>query len=86
MSVYGGEPPKPPRRRRARRRRIPRWARYTLSVLGLFLVVVLAAGGYELWYLNQVYNKVTKVTGVDMKASHNLARTSPRRASRSRRF
>jgi LCP family protein required for cell wall assembly len=76
MSVYGGEPPKPPRRR-GRRRRLPRWARYTLSVLGLLLVVVLAAGGYELWYLNQVYNKVTKLTGVDVKASHKLATSIP---------
>jgi polyisoprenyl-teichoic acid--peptidoglycan teichoic acid transferase len=77
MSVYGGEPPNPPRRRRGRRRRVPRWARYTLSVLGLLLVVVLAAGGYELWYLNQVYNKVTKLTGFDIKASHKLAANIP---------
>ena len=76
MSVYGGEPPKPPRRR-GRRRRLPRWARYTLSVLGLLLVVVLAAGGYELWYLNHIYNKVTKLTGVDVKASHKLAASIP---------
>jgi polyisoprenyl-teichoic acid--peptidoglycan teichoic acid transferase len=75
MSVYGSEPPKRPRRRR--RRRIPRWARYTLSVIGLLVVVVLSAGGYELWYLNSVYNKVTKVTGVDRKASTKLAPKIP---------
>jgi LCP family protein required for cell wall assembly len=75
MSVYGSEPPKRPRRRR--RRRIPRWARYTLSVIGLLVVVVLGAGGYELWYLNSVYNKVTKVTGVDRKASTKLAPQIP---------
>jgi LCP family protein required for cell wall assembly len=76
MSVYGTEPaPKRPRRRR--RRRIPRWARYTLSVIGLLVVVVLGAGGYELWYLNSVYNKVTKVTGVDKKASTKLAPQIP---------
>jgi LCP family protein required for cell wall assembly len=77
MSVYGSEPPKRPKRRRVRRRRIPRWARYTLSVIGLLVVVVLGAGGYELWYLNSVYNKVTKVTGVDIKASHHLAPKIP---------
>jgi LCP family protein required for cell wall assembly len=79
MSVYGGEPPKPPKppRSRGRRRRLPRWARYTLSAVGLLLVVVLAAGGYELWYLNSVYNKVTKLTGVDIKASHKLAPNIP---------
>ena len=46
-------------------------------VLGLLVVVVLAAGGYELWYLNNVYNKVTKLRGNDKKASKNLAPQIP---------
>ncbi len=46
-------------------------------VLGLLVVVVLAAGGYELWYLNNVYNKVTKLHGTDKKASKHLAPQIP---------
>ena len=61
MVVYG-PPPKRPRGSRSGKHRLPRWARWTLAVLGVLLVVVLAAGGYELWYLNGVYNRVTKLT------------------------
>jgi LCP family protein required for cell wall assembly len=46
-------------------------------VLGLIVVVVLAAGGYELWYLNNIYNKVTKLHGSDRQASTHLARQIP---------
>jgi LCP family protein required for cell wall assembly len=74
MVVYG-PPPKPPRRRR--KRRLPRWARWTLSLVGVLLVVVLAAGGYELWYLNGIYNKVTKLTGRDKQASGSLSGNIP---------
>jgi LCP family protein required for cell wall assembly len=79
MVIYGSEPPrKPPRRgRRTRRRRLPRWARWTLGTLGLLIAAVLAAGGYELWYLNNVYNDVTKLHGSDKKASKHLARQIP---------
>jgi LCP family protein required for cell wall assembly len=45
--------------------------------VGLVLVAVLAAGGYELWYLNSVYNKVTKLHGTDKKASKHLAPQIP---------
>jgi LCP family protein required for cell wall assembly len=77
MVVYGSEPPKPPRKGRRRRFRLPRWARWTLAVLGLVLVTVVAASGYELWYLNSVYNKVTKLHGTDKKASTHLAAAIP---------
>jgi LCP family protein required for cell wall assembly len=77
MVIYGSEPPEPPRRARRKRFRLPRWARWTLAVVGLILVAVLAAGGYELWYLNNVYNKVTKLHGTDKKASTHLAATIP---------
>ena len=78
MVVYGSEPPKPPRRKGRRgRHRLPRWARWTLAVLGIVLVAVLGAGGYELWYLNNVYNKVTKLHGTDKKASTKLVPTIP---------
>jgi LCP family protein required for cell wall assembly len=74
MVIYGSGPPqKPPRRGRRRRHRLPRWARWTLTLLGLLLVAVLAAGGYELWYLNTIYNKVTKLHGTDKRASKRLA-------------
>jgi LCP family protein required for cell wall assembly len=78
MVIYGSPPP-PKRgwRRRTKRRRLPRWARWTLLVLGLLIACVLAAGGYELWYLNTIYNKVTKLKGSDKKASAHLARTIP---------
>ena len=46
-------------------------------VLGLLVLVVAAAGGYELWYLNSVYNKVTKLHGTDKKASKHLAPQIP---------
>ena len=45
--------------------------------MGLVLLAVLAAGGYELWYLNSVYNKVTKLHGTDKKASKHLAPQIP---------
>jgi len=45
--------------------------------MGLLVLVVLAAGGYELWYLNNVYNKVTKLHGTDKKASTHLAAQIP---------
>jgi LCP family protein required for cell wall assembly len=78
MVIYGSGPPqKPPRRGRRRRHRLPRWARYTLTVLGLLVLVVLAAGGYELWYLNTIYNKVTRLHGSDTTASKHLARQIP---------
>jgi LCP family protein required for cell wall assembly len=78
MVIYGSGPPqKPPRRGRRRRHRLPRWARYILVTLGLLVLVVLAAGGYELWYLNNVYNKVTKLHGSDKKASKHLAPQIP---------
>ena len=78
MVVYGSEPPKPPRRKRRRRRhRLPRWARWTLAVLGIILLAVLGAGGYELWYLNNIYNKVTKLHGTDKTASKKLVPTIP---------
>ena len=78
MVIYGSEPPKPPGRKgRRKRHRLPRWARWTLAVLGLVLVAVLGAGGYELWYLNNVYNKVTKLHGTDKKASKHLVATIP---------
>lgn len=79
MVIYGSAPPRKPGRRgrRTKRRRLPRWARWTLGVLGLVLACVLAAGGYELWYLNSVYNKVTKLHGTDRKASKRLAPQIP---------
>ncbi len=78
MVVYGSEPPKPPRRGgRRKRHRLPRWARWTLAVLGILVLAVVAAGGYELWYLNNVYNKVTKLHGTDKKASVHLAPNIP---------
>jgi LCP family protein required for cell wall assembly len=78
MVIYGSGPPqKPPRRGRRGRHRLPRWARWTLTVLGLLVVAVLAAGGYELWYLNNIYNKVTKLHGSDKQASKRLARQIP---------
>ncbi len=46
-------------------------------VLGLLVAVILAAGGYELWYLNNVYNKVTRLHGTDRKASAHLAPQIP---------
>jgi LCP family protein required for cell wall assembly len=52
---------------------LPRWARWILATMGLLVLVVLAAGGYELWYLNNIYNKVTKLHGSDKKASTHLA-------------
>jgi LCP family protein required for cell wall assembly len=79
MVIYGSAPPRKPGRRgrRTKRRRLPRWARWTLAMLGLVLACVLAAGGYELWYLNNVYNKVTKLHGTDKKASKHLAPQIP---------
>jgi LCP family protein required for cell wall assembly len=79
MVIYGSPPPRKRGRRgrRTRRHRLPRWARWTLATLGLILVCVLAAGGYELWYLNSVYNKVTKLHGTDRKASTHLAPNIP---------
>jgi LCP family protein required for cell wall assembly len=78
MVVYGSEPPKPPRRRgRRRRHRLPRWARYTLALLGLLFAAVLVAGGYELWYLNNVYSKVTHLSPRDRQTSHDLNGTIP---------
>jgi LCP family protein required for cell wall assembly len=78
MVIYGSGPPqKPPRRGRRRRHRLPRWARWTLTALGLVVVAVLAAGGYELWYLNTIYNKVTKLHRGDRQASTHLAREIP---------
>lgn len=79
MAIYGSAPPRRRwrRGRRTRRRRLPRWARWTLATLGLVLACVLAAGGYELWYLNNVYNKVTKLHGTDRKASTHLAPQIP---------
>ena len=46
-------------------------------MLGIVLVAVLGAGGYELWYLNNVYNKVTKLHGTDKKTSNDWARCLP---------
>ncbi len=79
MAIYGSAPPRRRwrRGRRTRRRRLPRWARWALATLGLVLACVLAAGGYELWYLNSVYNKVTKLHGTDRKASTHLAPQIP---------
>jgi LCP family protein required for cell wall assembly len=78
MVIYGSAPPRKPRRRgRTKRRRLPRWARWTVATLGLLIAAVLAAGGYELWYLNNVYNKVTKLHGSDRKASTKLAPNIP---------
>ena len=46
--------------------------------MGLLVLIVLAAGGYELWYLNNVYNKVTKIHGKnDQNASKRLAQQIP---------
>ncbi|HKV67844.1 MAG TPA: LCP family protein, partial [Gaiellales bacterium] len=45
--------------------------------MGLLVLIVLAAGGYELWYLNNVYNKVTRLHGTDKKASTHLAAQIP---------
>jgi len=56
---------------------LPRWARYTLGSLGLVVLVVLAAGGYELWYLHGIYDRVTRLTGVDVRASRRLDQTIP---------
>jgi LCP family protein required for cell wall assembly len=77
MVIYAGGPPQKPPRRGRRRHRLPRWARWTLTVLGLLVLVVVAAGGYELWYLNNIYNKVTKLHKGDRNASTHLARQIP---------
>ena len=83
MKVYGGKPPRPPRgpggdgRRGGWWRRRPRWVKITLGVLGVMLLLVVAAGAATAWYLNGIIDKVTALNPNDKQASRGLVEMIP---------
>ena len=84
MKVYGGKPPRPPRgsgRNSGGRggwwQRRPRWVKITVGAVATLLVLVLAVGAAAAWYLNGVYDTITKLNPVDKQASKKLVPLIP---------
>ncbi len=72
-----GPPGPPPARRRPRRKsrwmRLPRWARLSISIFSLVLLVIMVTGGVVAWKLNGAYHKLTSLTPNESAAGTDLA-------------
>lgn len=71
MVIYGGKPPKRPRGGRLLGR-LPRWARWTLGVVGAILLLLIVGVGYEFNKVRSDIGRMTVLTGGDKKASGEL--------------
>ena len=75
MVVYGGKPPRRPRGGGGGRRfRLPRWAKWTLGILAVFLV---AAGGAVWWEYNQLAGDLGRMTHLDKKDKQASSKLDP---------
>jgi LCP family protein required for cell wall assembly len=71
MSIYGGKPPKRPRGGRLFGR-LPRWARWTLGIVGVILLVIAVGVGYEVKKVRADLGRMTVLTNGDKTASNEL--------------
>src|SRR5579862_5525158 len=76
MVVYGGKPPRPPRGggKGGRRFGLPRWAKWSLAMVGVVLLVVAAGAGYEAYLVNSDISKLTQWNRNDKQASKDLGK------------
>ena len=71
MVIYGGKPPRRPRGGRLLGR-LPRWAKWTLGIIGAILIVLIVALGYEYNKVRTDIGRMTVLAPSDHKTSSEL--------------